>query len=485
MRHFFRSFLILSLFLSLAQPALAAAAPESFADLTEKLLPAVVNISTTQTLSTHDDFQNFEFQFPEGSPFNELFQDFFKQQRPFMPHGRAQKRKATSLGSGFIIDPKGYIVTNYHVIQDADEIRVILQDDTNLKAELVGLDKKTDLALLKVSPKKDLPAVTFGESDKVRVGDWIVAIGNPYGLGGTVTAGIISARARNINSGPYDDYLQTDASINRGNSGGPMFNMNGQVIGINTAIFSPTGGSVGIGFAIPSSMAKSVVQQLRDTGHIKRGWLGVQVQTITPEIAKSLGLKKEKGALVSSVTKDGPAEKAGFKTGDLILTFDGKDVEDMHRLPRLVAETEVGKTVNVEILRKGEEKTLKVKLGKLKDHEEEGEVKITKHEGQKTEGTDVKTLGLRVTKLTDTFRQKYDIGKSTQGVVVLDVDTDSLSYEAGLRRADVITQAAQEDITSGKRLEELAQKAKKAKKPLLLLIEREGNMIFMAMTIGN
>ena len=361
--------------LAMPSPSFARSGPSSFADLAEKLLPAVVNVSTTQTIA-RDDYQDFQdLQIPPGSPFEEFFHEFMDRQQP---NGKKQhnaekqhkQRKATSLGSGFVIDPSGFIVTNYHVVQDADEITIILQDDTNLPATVVGKDKKTDLALLKVTTKKPLPAVVWGDSDKARVGDWIIAIGNPFGFGGTVTAGIISARARDINSGPYDDYLQTDAPINRGNSGGPMFNMDGEVIGINTAIFSPTGASAGIGFAIPSAMAKSVVDQLKESGHTRRGWLGVRIQVVTPEIAESLGLGVPRGALVSSATSSGPAAEAKIEPGDVIINFDGKDVPDMHRLPRLVAETEVGKTVPMIVVRKGKEVTLRVKVGELESHDE-------------------------------------------------------------------------------------------------------------------
>jgi len=327
--------------------ASAHAAPDGFADLADKLQPAVVNISTTQTVKPeqHSESTTPELpQFPPGSPFEEFFKDFFNRNNPHGGTGsqnQAEAHKATSLGSGFIIDATGYVVTNNHVIADADSITVILHDDTNLKAELVGRDTKTDIAVLKVKTDKPLTAVAWGDSDKSRVGDWVLAIGNPFGLGGTVTAGILSARQRDINSGPYDDFLQTDASINRGNSGGPMFNMDGEVIGINTAIYSPSGGSIGIGFAIPSSLAHEVVSELiQEPDHaVHRGWLGVRIQAVTDEIAESLGLDKAHGALVASVSDNGPAQNAGIQPGDVILTFDGKTVEDMRHLPRLVAET--------------------------------------------------------------------------------------------------------------------------------------------------
>ncbi|HJS32758.1 MAG TPA: Do family serine endopeptidase, partial [Alphaproteobacteria bacterium] len=317
---------------------------QGFADLAERLLPAVVNISTTQTVRQDRNQQQGPQQgpqgerrrgpevpqFPPGSPFEEFFREFFDRQgRPDAPPRRTQ-----SLGSGFVIDSTGYVVTNNHVIAEADEIKVILHDDTQLAAKVIGRDPKTDLAVLKVEPSKPLTAVKFGNSDQTRVGDWVVAIGNPFGLGGTVTAGIVSARARDINAGPYDDFIQTDASINRGNSGGPMFNLAGEIIGINTAIYSPSGGSVGIGFAIPANLAKPVIDQLRVSGKVRRGWLGVQIQSVTDEIAESLGLNKARGALVARVTENSPAAKGKIESGDVILKFDGKDVTEMRRLPR-------------------------------------------------------------------------------------------------------------------------------------------------------
>ncbi|MEM1398685.1 MAG: Do family serine endopeptidase, partial [Pseudomonadota bacterium] len=323
-------------------------APDSFADLAERLLPAVVNISTTQRGPQREGPE--VPQFPEGSPFEEFFRDFLERQER---NGQPQRR-ANSLGSGFIVAEEGIVVTNFHVIEGADEITVILQDDTNLKAEVIGRDEKTDIAVLKVEPDEPLPSVPWGDSNAMRVGDWVVAIGNPFGLGGTVTAGIVSARQRDINAGPYIDYLQTDASINRGNSGGPMFNLDGEVIGINTAIYSPSGGSVGIGFAIPSTQASVIVDQLLEFGRTRRGWLGVRIQQVTDEIAESLDLDGARGALVASVTPTGPAEEAGITQGDVIVQFDGKDVTTSRTLPRIVAETQVGKAVSVQVWRRGD-----------------------------------------------------------------------------------------------------------------------------------
>jgi serine protease Do len=491
-RTVFAGFLILAL----PVPAFAKAGPQSFADLAEKLLPAVVNISTSQTVnpkdedsssggsSGGDDQPTPDMQIPPGSPFEDFFKDYMQKHGQEMP--QAHRHRATALGSGFIIDPSGYIVTNNHVIEDADEINVILQDDTNLTATLVGRDKKTDLALLKVNPKKPLPAVSFGDSDKIRVGDWILAIGNPYGLGGTVTSGIISARARDINSGPYDEYLQTDAPINRGNSGGPMFDMDGNVVGVNTAIFSPSGGSIGIGFAIPSSLAKNIVDQLKSSGHIKRGWLGVHIQNVTQDIADGLGLTQAKGALVSGVSADGPAAKAGVQPGDVIVTFDGKDVPDMHRLPLMVAETDVDKTVDMVVFRKGQNVTLKVKVGELqaKEAADDQDDKAEKAEPKTPTAEKVDDLGLSVAPLTDALRTRFGIKKTVLGLVVVTVSPDSLAADQGVQAGDVISEAAQQDVKTAKDLTERAKEAKKSNKPLLLLVNRKDELEFIAISFG-
>ena len=311
-------------------------------------------------------------QLPPGSPFEEFFDDFFKNRRGGAPRaaskgGELQPRKTNSLGSGFIIDTAGVVVTNNHVIADADEINVIMNDGTKIKAELVGVDKKTDLAVLKFKPVKPLVAVKFGDSDKLRLGEWVIAIGNPFSLGGSVTAGIVSARNRDISQGPYDSYIQTDASINRGNSGGPLFNLEGEVIGVNTLIISPTGGSIGIGFAVPSKTVAGVVDQLRQFGELRRGWLGVRIQQVTDEIAESLNIKPARGALVAGVDDKGPAKPAGIEPGDVVVKFDGKDIKEPKDLSRVVADTAVGKEVDVVIIRKGAEETRKVTLGRLED----------------------------------------------------------------------------------------------------------------------
>jgi len=317
----------------------ARGAPDSFADLAARLLPAVVNVSTSQTVQQRQQSGPEMPMFPPGSPFEQFFKDFFNRQRPpgnrNESQPRAPERRAQSLGSGFVIDPEGLIVTNNHVIDGADEISITLQDNTTLKASVVGRDESTDLALLRVKPDKPLPYVEFGDSDAARVGDWVLAIGNPFGLGGSVTAGIVSARGRDINSGPYDDFIQTDAAINRGNSGGPLFNMDGKVVGINTAIYSPSGGSIGIGFSIPSKLAQNVVNQLRNYGQARRGWLGVRIQQVTPEIAESLGLKEPTGAMIAGVNEGGPADKAKIRNGDIVLKFNGQEVKNMSALPRI------------------------------------------------------------------------------------------------------------------------------------------------------
>jgi serine protease Do len=470
-------------------PGYARPAPDSFADLAAKLLPSVVNISTTQTLKTvsGDPGEPDAPQFPPGSPFEEFFHDFLERNLPKGEHPELAPRKATSLGSGFVIDPAGYIVTNNHVIADADEITVILHDNTNLKAKVVGRDTKTDIALLKVKSNKPLVAVKWGDSDAARVGDWVLAIGNPFGLGGSVTAGILSARQRDINSGPYDDFLQTDAPINRGNSGGPMFNMDGQVIGINTAIYSPSGGSIGIGFAIPSALAKEVVQELKgESDHtVHRGWLGVRIQTVTDEIAESLGLDKAHGALVASVTDKGPAEEAGIQPGDVILGFDGKEVSDMRRLPRLVAETPVDKSVPVTLWRKHALATVRVKVGRLEEtDEQQANAKAVPQKTAPSETGIVKTLGMTLSGITPELKDKYSLGDDAKGVVVVDVTKDSSAADKGFQAGDVIMEAAQEEVKNPEDLASKIAAAKKSgRKSILLLVQRQGDLRFVALRV--
>jgi len=471
---FFTALLMLVALTLSAPSAEARSAPAGFADLAEKLLPSVVNISTTQTIEgkTGPEMP----QLPPGSPFEDFFKEFFDRNQ----QGN-RSRKATSLGSGFFIGNKGYVVTNNHVIQDADEITVILHDDTRLKAELIGRDQKSDLAVLKVKSDRKIDGVEFGNSDKSRVGDWIVAIGNPFGLGGTVTAGIISARGRDINAGPYDDFIQTDASINRGNSGGPMFNLDGEVVGINTAIYSPSGGSVGIGFAIPSSAAEPIVKQLIDNGEVKRGWLGVHIQQVTEEIAESLGLKKAQGALVADVIKEGPAENAKIKAGDVILRFDGKRVREMRSLPKIVADTVVGKPVEVEVWRNGSRKTLSVTVGVLDDKVEVA----AKSKNKKGLTRDLDDLGVTLMALNDASREHFKLGAEAKGVLISKVDDGGPAGEKGVRPGDLIIEVSQEEVSSPSDVVKKVKEAKKeGRKTVLLLVEGQNGLRFVAIRIG-
>ena len=473
-------FLLVVCFLFMSNIALSKGLPNSFAHLAEKLLPAVVNISTTQKVKRGGTALQRP-QLPPGSPFEEFFKEFFdRQQQRDTP-----SRRATSLGSGFIIDSSGLVVTNNHVIEGADKISVILQDDTRLKARVIGRDAKTDLAVLKVNSKKKLSFVKFGNSDKSRVGDWVVAIGNPFGLGGTVTAGIISARARNIKMGPYDDFIQSDASINKGNSGGPMFNTAGEVIGINTAIYSPSGGSVGIGFAIPSNLAEPIIAQLKKFGRARRGWLGVRIQTVTNELAESLGLEKARGALVADVTKGGPAEISKIKIGDVILKFDGKPITEMRSLPRFVAESAVGKRVKVEVWRKGRSVNLYARLGEFPESQPLRRTRID--EKQKNEETSVNVLGLSLAAINDELRNRFKLNKGTKGIIITDVKINSPASEKGITPGSIIRSigVAQKRVSSPEGVRVLVESARKAKrKSLLFLIERGGSSRFVALRLS-
>lgn len=470
---------------SVSQIANARPAPDSFADLAERLLPSVVNIATSQMVA---DRQGPDFQFPPGSPFEDLFRDFMDRNGQGGEQGgpSPQKRRATALGSGFIISADGYIVTNNHVIDGADEISVRLHDGDTLDAKLIGRDPKTDVALLKVEPKEDLPFVKWGSSDDARIGDWAMAIGNPFGLGGTVTAGIVSARNRNINQGPYDDFIQTDASINRGNSGGPLFNLEGDVIGINSAIYSPSGGSVGIGFAIPSAIAQSVVDQLKEYGRTRRGWLGVHIQTVTDDIADSVGLDESTGAMVAGVSDEGPAKEAGIKQGDVILTFDGKEVESMRRLPRIVADTKIGKDVDVVIWRDGKKQTVQVELGEL----EEDVVAANAPTSDDTESpaiaeASVDALGIKIANVNDELRTRYNLAEGTEGVIVTDVSSDSFAAEKGVRPGDIIIEASHSSVSN---VEDVMDAVKSAvddeKRTILMLIETSAGARYFGLTLN-
>ena len=466
---------------AIAWPAMTAPAaargPDGIADVAEAVIDAVVNISTKQTV---DMSNNAVPQLPPGSPFEEFFDEFFKNRRG---QGGQTPRRVNSLGSGFIIDPAGFVVTNNHVIADADEVNVILNDGTTLKAEIVGRDTKTDLALLKVTPTKPLKAVKFGDSDKLRLGEWVIAIGNPFSLGGTVTAGIVSARNRDINSGPYDNYIQTDAAINRGNSGGPLFNLNGEVIGVNTAIISPSGGSIGIGFAVPSKTVMPVIDQLRQYKEVRRGWLGVRIQQVTDEIADSLSIKPPHGALIAGIDDKGPAKPAGIEPGDVIVKFDGRDIKEMRDLPKIVAETPIGKDVEVTIIRKGKEEKKIVKLGRLED---EKQAALTAKKDSADEKPVVKkALGLDLANLTDDLRKTHSIKDKVKGVLITAVEPNSAAAEKHLMPGMVIAEVQQQPVSTAADLQQRIDKLKKdgKKAVVLLVLTPNGDPSFVALSL--
>ncbi|MEN3286007.1 MAG: serine protease Do [Bradyrhizobium sp.] len=471
----------------------SARGPEGVADVAEKVIDAVVNVSTSQTVeakggdSKSGDSKGAAPQLPPGSPFEEFFDDFFKNRRG--PGGKGggdlQPRRTNSLGSGFIIDESGIAVTNNHVIADADEINIILNDGTKIKAEIVGIDKKTDLAVLKFKPPHPLTVVKFGDSDKLRLGEWVVAIGNPFSLGGTVTAGIVSAKNRDISSGPYDSYIQTDASINRGNSGGPLFNLDGEVIGVNTLIISPSGGSIGIGFAVPSKTVAGVVDQLRQFGELRRGWLGVRIQTVTDEIAESLNIKPARGALIAGVEDKGPAKPAGIEPGDVVIKFDGHDIKEPKDLSRIVADTAVGKEVDVLIIRKGQEETHKVTLGRLEDNDKVQQAAAKSNEPPADKPVTQKALGLDLAAISKDLRTRYKIKDTVKGVVITSVDATSDAADKRLSAGDVIVEVAQEAVSSGadikKRIDQLKKDGKKS--ALLLVSNGDGELRFVALSL--
>jgi serine protease Do len=469
-------------------PAWSAAArgPENIADVAEQVIDAVVNISTSQRVDAK--LGNMP-DLPPGSPMEEFFEEFFKNRRGQGGPGDADRtpRRVNSLGSGFIIDPSGVVVTNNHVIADADEINVILNDGTKLPAELIGKDTKSDLALLRVHPDKPLKAVKFGDSDKLRLGEWVIAIGNPFSLGGTVTAGIVSARNRDINSGPYDNYIQTDAAINRGNSGGPLFNLNGDVIGVNTAIISPSGGSIGIGFAVPSNSATAVINQLRQFGETRRGWLGVRIQQVTDDIAESLSIKPARGALVAGIDDRGPAKPGGIEPGDVVVKFDGRDIKEMHDLPRIVADTPVGKEVEVVVIRKGKEETHTIKIGRLEDGEKLAAADAKKNAAPEQKSVVQKTLGLELASLSDDLRKKFKVRDSVKGVLVTAVDANvaSSATDKRLSPGDVIVEVQYEAVGNPSdlqtRLEALKTQGKKV--AVLLVSNGDGETRFVALSL--
>lgn len=470
----------------------AARGPDGIADVAEKVIDAVVNISTTQNVEakpSEGGRGGAAPQIPPGSQFEDFFDDFFKNKpgNESKRGGGSQPRKANSLGSGFIVDTAGIVVTNNHVIADADEINVILNDGTKIKATLIGVDKKTDIAVLKFTPVKPLIAVKFGDSDKLRLGEWVIAIGNPFSLGGSVTAGIVSARNRDINTGPYDSYIQTDASINRGNSGGPLFNLDGEVIGVNTLIISPSGGSIGIGFAVPSKTVVGVVDQLRQFGELRRGWLGVRIQQVTDEIAESLNIKPARGALIAGIDDKGPAKPAGLEPGDVVVKFDGKDIKEPKDLSRVVADTAVGKAVDVIVIRKGEEVTRQVTLGRLED-EKEKVVQVAAKPQQQPEAEKAvtqKTLGLDLAGLNKDLRARFKIKDSIKGVVITGVEDASDAADKRLSAGDVIIEVAQESVANvadvKKRVDQLKKDGRKS--VVLLVSNADGQTRFISLSV--
>ncbi|MDJ1158574.1 DegQ family serine endoprotease [Chelatococcus sp. SYSU_G07232] len=480
LRRAFTSF-ALAAAVSLAAPAgipsaALARGPESLADLSEQVIDAVVNISASTTVETRNRALP---QLPPGTPFEDLFEEFFN--RRGQGDNGTRQRRSNSLGSGFVIDASGIVVTNNHVIGDANEISVIFNDGTKLKAEIIGKDSKLDLAVLRVKPDKPLKAVKFGDSDKLRIGDWVIAIGNPFGLGGSVSAGIVSARNRNIDQGPYDNYIQTDAAINKGNSGGPLFNMNGEVVGINTAILSPSGGSVGIGFAVPSSLAAPTIEQLREFGETRRGWLGVRIQGVDDATAEALNLGRARGALVAGIDEKGPAKPAGLEVGDVIVRFDGKDVRESRDLPRMVASLPVGKEVEVVIVRKGKELTKTVKLGRLED----GEKQASAAPGEPEKPLVKSALGLELSSLNDELKRRFNIKEGLKGVVVTRVDPNSAAADKRIQAGDLIVEVGQEPVNTpadvSKRLEALKKEGKKS--ALLLVANAQGEVRFVAVSM--
>lgn len=468
----FRFKLGLMLFsLLLPQQAKAQVPYPSFADLAEKLIPSVVNISTIHAaeMENGEDAENFESSSPS-------IEHYFNQK------GNNQ----VSLGSGFILSEDGYIITNNHVIDKAEEIDVILSDNTKIEAQLIGKDPKTDLALIKVKTNKKLTPIKFGDSDKIRVGDWILAIGNPFGLGGSVTAGIVSAKSRDIESGPYDNFIQTDASINQGSSGGPMFNMNGEVIGINSALFSNTGTSVGIGFAIPVNLAEWVINQLKEKGEVKRGWVGIKIQPNSEEIAISLGLKSNQGVVVSGLSENSSAQKAGLKAGDIILSFDGHSIDNTKNLSRLVAETKIGKNVEVEIWRNKVREKIIVLTEEMPE-----DVKVKKAPAPMADNPQVNEsesivsdLGIKVSELTPEIVDKFSLNTDTKGVIVTEIMPESDAIKKGLKVGDIIVKVDNKDVLEISNMANLVNEAKmENNRPVLLLLQSKGVIHFLALKL--
>ena len=460
----------------------AARGPDGISDIAERVIDAVVNISTSQAI---DAKVGPIPQLPPGSPFEDFFDEFFKNRRGQGDQNRERgPRRVNSLGSGFIIDSSGIVVTNSHVIADADEVHIILNDGTRLKAEIVGRDQKVDLAVLKVKSDKPLKAVSFGDSDKIRLGEWVIAIGNPFMLGGTVTAGIVSARNRDINSGPYDNYIQTDASINRGNSGGPLFNLDGEVIGVNTAIISPSGGSIGIGFAVPSKTVVAVIGQLRQFGETRRGWLGVKIQPVTDDISEALNIKPARGTLIAGMDEKGPAKAAGIEVGDVIVKFDGKDIKEVRDLTRQVADTPVDKEVDVVLIRKGKEEKKTVKVGRLLDSDKQ--MAAAKSATPVEEKPAIKkALGLDLANINEDLRRRYKIKDNVKGAVITAVESNSAAADKQLKPGDTIVEISQVPVASATDVEKRVEQLKKdgRKSALFLVANAEGETRFVALSL--
>jgi len=471
--------------LAQGSPAAPTAEPlPSFAPMVEKIMPAVVNISVVEKAGVApvadeedgpDDQQSQEA--PGGTPYDNLLRHFFDQQHPGQQAPEHQG-KMIALGSGFIIDPAGYVVTNNHVVGNAAKVTVVFQDGSEHKAKIIGTDVKTDLALLKIDASKPLPFVQWGDSDQERVGDWVMAVGNPFGLGGTVTKGIVSARSRSIDNSSYVDYMQIDAAVNRGNSGGPTFDLAGQVVGINTAIYSPNGGNVGIAFDIPSDTAKAVIEQIKENGHVDRGYIGVQIQQVTPDLAAAMGIPKDgpQGALVAAVTPDGPAAKAGIKIGDVIQQLDGKPVAKTNDLPRMVGGTPAGKTVHLAVLRQGKSLEVDATVGHL------DESKVASADGSDGRSSDAPKLGLALAEINPDMRDRLHLGKDTTGAVITHVKRGSPADGAGLEGGDVIERVDGQPVKGPDDAKALLATAEKAPtKPILLLVNRHGAQSFIAL----
>jgi serine protease Do len=455
----------------------AVQAPPSFAALVERVQPAVVNVAITggSVSMSGDDMPGFEL--PDDPRLRDFFEHFFGQS-PSLPEPHGAMPKVHGLGSGFIVTPDGYIVTSNHVVDHASKIEVVLNDGTRVPAELRGRDPKTDLALLKIAADHKLPYVSFGDSDAARPGDWVLAIGNPFGLGGTATTGIISARGRDIQSGPYDDYLQIDAPINRGSSGGPLFDLSGRVIGVNTAIFSPNGGNIGIGFAVPAAQTKSIIQQLMTEGHVERGWLGVQIQTLTDTLAESMKLPDTRGALVTSVTPDSPAARAGIEVGDVILTFNDREVTEMKDLPKLVADAAPGEKTSVTVWRQGRKRSLKVSVARSPE--------VTADAGElATEPVAGPRLGLALVPMTEALRQRYDIGEDIHGALVVETESGSAAAQEDIRPGDVIVQAGGKPVSTPADVINIVRESSASHRDsVLLLVNRQGSQRFVTVQLS-